>query len=571
MKRPHRLADFAGVALVDILANGLAMLIIVIVLSIASRSTREAQVTAQVEQLETMMSRHFSTSLVLNSLAASPPARLHDYDNSPLDQIHDPYLLPIIELHRNFVREFYSGALWSRAELLRTPNAMDDWLGSFDEERKQRLRVDVYDVTQFYLALSILREYGITVRHWHFVPGTLSTAQSTRCPPGVAAKDCTGGADGESLVEMPELLTETGNSADGTGNPDTWPPQDLSQQPNAQNGTGPFPEGAALGRTGTLDGLLGSGEGQVSDVPGSAGSFPNAQPGLDNARGLLGGSGDGMGPPSGNMRFRLSSPESLSQQEQAFGAEGNNALTPEKILAVLLDFTGTLQAKLDLGVSPAAQLANFRQYLLYALASPPHSSEAARNLIDYLLLQLWAREETDTEQALAVIPRTLTGEGQASTMLIVETNRRLHSVVVEQSGFEDALQLPQSARPLLRLQSHPNVWRGLTLPLEYNSILLLPPTQQRPEQLRWRALAYIAPNFDDFIIGFVYAAVDSDGRLVLPTEDNRVRLAGRTLRPPYRESRFGTRGWLTTFYAGLVLCLLGFLLLVRRLTTERHA
>ena len=64
------------------------------------------------------MSHKFSTSLVLNSLAASPPARLHDYETSPMDQLLLPELLPILELHAGFVREFYSGTLWTRRQLL---------------------------------------------------------------------------------------------------------------------------------------------------------------------------------------------------------------------------------------------------------------------------------------------------------------------------------------------------------------------------------------------------------------------------------------------------------------------
>ena len=114
----RRMPDFAGVALVDILANGVAMLIIVIVVSIAARMEREERYAEQASEVAAVMSHKFSTSLVLNSLAASPPARLHDYETSPLDQILDPEILPILELHGGFVREFYSGTIWTRRDLL---------------------------------------------------------------------------------------------------------------------------------------------------------------------------------------------------------------------------------------------------------------------------------------------------------------------------------------------------------------------------------------------------------------------------------------------------------------------
>ena len=116
--------DFAGVALVDILANGVAMLIIVIVMTIAARMEREERYAEQADEVAAVMSHKFSTSLVLNSLAASPPARLHDYDTSPLDQVLDPELLPILELHPGFVREFYTGTIWTRRDLLEEHNAL---------------------------------------------------------------------------------------------------------------------------------------------------------------------------------------------------------------------------------------------------------------------------------------------------------------------------------------------------------------------------------------------------------------------------------------------------------------
>ena len=171
--------DFAGVALVDILANGVAMLIIVIVVSIAARMEREERQVEQASEVAAVMSHKFSTSLVLNSLAASPPARLHDYETSPLDAILDPEILPILELHGGFVREFYSGTIWTRRELLREHNGLGAWIAGLGVEQRARLRVDVYDVPQFYLAMSILREHGIRVHHWHFLTGALS--------PGAAA------------------------------------------------------------------------------------------------------------------------------------------------------------------------------------------------------------------------------------------------------------------------------------------------------------------------------------------------------------------------------------------------
>ena len=595
---PARGHIVAGVALVDILANGLAMLIIVIVLSIASRAEREERTSAQVEEVETMMSRRFSTSLVLNSLAASPPARLHDYRNSPLDQIHDPHLLPIIELHRNFVREFYTGAVWRRAELLREPNAMDAWLDGFDEERKKRLRTDVYDIAQFYLTMSILRDHGVVARHWHFpYAGGLGLAQASRCPPGVAAEDCQSG-DGDGVAVLPSLTP--GGGAGAGGDNETWPPPGFFGEGGEGAGGGKsdnpqFPGGAALGAGGgglggDPGGGLGSAGGLAGGGRGYAGSFPNARPGQGGSRGLLGA--DGQGQSGAQTRFRLSSPESLRQG--LTGEWGQSAPTPEQVLAVLLDFLGKLQGTLDAGASPSAQLENFEQLIRHALGSPPVLHGAARKLLDDLIkelarpaepppnatadqsvsallgqLQDWAGAAGSAQfrkRPLDVTP--LEFGARADTALMVETNRRLRRVVVGRSAQAGEAQLPNAARPVLRLNAHPDIWRGLSLSLERNGILLMPPAPQHPEQVRWRALAYVAPEFDDFIIGFAYAAVDADGWLVAPVEDNHVRLDGRPLRNPYHEASFGARSWLVALYAGLVLSLFGLVLMVRRLGAE---
>jgi len=589
----QRMPDFAGVALVDILANGLAMLIIVIVLSIASRAEHEERTSAQVEDVETMMSRRFSTSLVLNSLAASPPAQLHDYDNSPLDQIRDPHLLPIIELHRNFVREFYTGAVWSREELLREPNAMDAFLASFDEDRKARLRTDIYDVAQYYLAMSILRDHGISVRHWHFLPGGLNVAQAGRCPPGVAAKDCVTDAIDREQSALPALATGPGDSADsansggangengenGANGGESWPPNGFAGTDGGGAGPlpGPFPGGAALDSVGAgppgagPPGAGGTGGGADGQQNAIAGSFPNARPGLGGGLRGRGENAGGSGQPGNPMRFRLSSPDSL-REDQTEGPAGQ-ALdpTPEQILAVLLNYLGQLQATLDAGASPSRLLENFDRYIRQALASPPAVKGPLRTLIDFLMLELWVLDDIVEIPGLQVTPLDL--EARANTALIVAPNQRLRRVTVGRAGGGDngAPQLPDTTYPVLRMNAHPDVWRGLTVPLERNAILLVPPDQQRPGQLRWRALAYIAPEFDDFIVGFAYASIDADGQLVIQAEDNRVRLDDRPLHTPYQEALFGARTWLVALYAVLVLGLLGFLLLVRRLAAPRPA
>ena len=607
----NALPDFAGVALVDILANGLAMLIILIALSISARSEHEQRTTAQVEEVETMMSRRFSTSLVLNSLAASPPAQLHDYDNSPIDQILDPQILPIIELHRGFVREYYRGTVWTRAELLREPNAMDAWLLEFDEQRKNRLRVDIYDITQFYLVMSILRDHDVPTRHWHFLDGGLGALAAANCPPGVAAKDCKGEGEQGALAKLAGESGGGQGDGDGEGEGDgegggqgegQWPPQDDAQGQGGQGAGGaPFPGGAAFGDVGGMPGGVPGGQpggqpgGAAGGIPGGmpgglpggepmlgGGSFPNARPlraqqlPADlSAFGLLGSDLDAP------VQFRRSTPESLQSAQPLDDLQGE-APSIAEVLAVLLTYLERLQLTLELGGSPTSLLENFNAYLRAAFANPPPLRGASAEIVDDLAAQLTdatpSLSDWDKPQATLTIrhraPLIDTADAadddddNAATpaQLIVAPNRRLQSVIVA-GGAQPP---PPAARPTLHLNAHPDVWRGLLVALEPDSILLMPPVQHgatpsNTTQLKWRALAYIAPTFDDFIVGFAYASIDADGNLQIGGDDNRVRLDGGALRTPHLSANFGARGWLWSLYVVLLLGLFGAVLLTRRL------
>ena len=567
----RRLPDFAGVALVDILANGMAMLIIVIVLSLAAREEHEQRTAEQVKELETMMSRRFSTSLVLNSLAASPPARLHDYENSPIDQNPDPYNLPIIELHRTYVRDLHSGTVWSRAQLLREPNSMDAWLTTFDQHQKQRLRVDVYDVAQFYLTMSILRDHGIRVRHWHFLgygkgagvagSGDGSGGQGS-CPAGVATKDCAGDNHGEGTGggnDALDALAGGGNSSAGGGRP-AWPPSEFANPQggggNAESST-PFPGGASIGGS---SGLAGVGVGTGSLGGGSA-SFPNARAGGEGlGQGLLGGL-LGEGGQDGLTRFRLANPN--TQQPDSGGMMRGAPPSVEHIIAALLAFLGELQATLDAGASPALQLQGFNQYLQRAFASPPRLSDDLAQLVPVLVREV-NHPLPATETALRI--QRLEPLQPNRRTLIVEPNRRLNRVSVE---APDHGALPETGQPLLRVNSQPDIWQGLSVNLAHNSMILLPPTQKNRAKLGWRAMAHISPELDDFIIGFVYATVTPQDLLVVQGADNRVRIAQYGLDIPYQPPRFGVRNWQTLLYAILVLGMFGLLALPRLLTRIR--
>ena len=621
----RRMPDFAEVALVDILANGVAMLIIVIVLSIATRVEREQRFAEQAAEVATVMSHKLSTSLVLNSLAASPPARLHDYETSPLDQVYDPEVLPVLELHRGFVRELYSGAIWTRGALLAEESGLSAWVSGFNELQRQRIRVDVYDVDQFYVAMAIFREHGITVRHWHFVPEGPSLAVAMGCPPGMAAKDCADGVVAAAPEEWPDPGMES-SARSGLGGPD-WPPPGLAlDEERGRGGPGALPSGVVPGMAGLADrGFAragaggGDGDGELSgrrgaergrsfgsgQGPGAAGqaaglgSFPNARDGRGGRRPAGAGAGEGResrpdGPRGGGdgdgdgtrMRFRIALPESVRRELDGGGAPLANEPSLEAMLGVLLHYLGELQGTLDAGGSPSRQIGGFARWFRRALRDPPpiaeESRRTARDLAEDFLLMYRLGGPAPRLDPLAIQP-IARGPGE-DTVLRVETNRLIHVVGVGRRGpggeGEDGAggstgrggndrgrggggELPGAGRPALDLNAYPGIWRGLSVTIEPDAVLLMPPAPTGSERLRWRAVAYVAPTLDDFIIGFVFAGVDAEGRLRVQADTNRVRVDGRPLFTEHRESWFGSRGWLVSLYGALAAGLLVLVLLGR--------
>ena len=656
----RRMPDFAGVALVDILANGVAMLIIVIVLSIAARMDREERYAEQASEVATVMSHKFSTSLVLNSLAASPPARLHDYENSPLDRFLDPEILPILELHGEFVREFYSGAIWTRRDLLEEHGGLGAWLAGLDAQRKARLRVDVYDIPQFYVTMSILREHGIRIFHWHFLSGALSVREAGALPAGSGREGLRGRRGGHRRAAAPARHRRGANPADsGAGNRPCSSRRRASGTATAARvewrarraavrapAPGPMPGGVVPGMAGSAG--AGFDGRDASSASAQAGSGRRrrgfgggrlrarrrrrrARSGGDGARSALGSGGRGTTPgirrrfghrpgrgrdprqlpqprtraggdlrPAGavagpsavgkaeaaarrhrgdgagqggegpQINIRIALPETIRRAAQS-GSEGLPAL--EALFGVILHYLAELQGTLDSGGTPSPQIDSFAERIQRAFRTPPDITDAARQVARDLALKFALLPHLGTSDfradplALGTAPRG----AHADTTLVVTPNRLNDTVGIdsgaahprdETAGGEDVGgglgdgALRDHGRVHLALNAYPGIWKGLEIELEPYSVVLMPPEAREPERMRWRAAAYITPRLDDFIVGFVFAGMDADGSLRIQADANRARLDGRPLFTEYRESTFGSRGWLVTLYAALAAGLL---------------
>ena len=599
--------DFAGVALADILANGVAMLIIVIVLTLNARYEQEQGQLEQVDEVSVMLSRQLATSIVMNRLSASPPARLHDYQNSPLDRVRDPKILPIVELHRDFVRDLYSGRIYAREELLLEKNALDNFLAGFSRGQRQRLRVDIYEVRLFYIAMSILKAHGISPRHWHFLDGGgMGFGDAGLCPGGTAGGDCRGLgsalAEAEARRSLDEMLAQSGGAEEGAAGQQAGEQDAGGRGTQSQEGTNSPATAAGEGSgsgAGSASSEQGYGQGEAGNLPpagvelgwGGPGTGPSDQYRDEDIQGGAGQGESGEGGlfeqlmqsmtqsplaaasarpgNSGKINFRWSAPESARQSRSSPRADRPRSSVPisqvldyRGVLTGLLDYMRQVQSVLDAGRSPRQLVVDIGGKISKLLKNAPPPQPEDVPLIESLVWHFRGYWHTDEMLHLRRLQEDLPG----SSVLTVPVNAGLDTVVLETDGSVSPRSYgpPVPARVRVNFSEYPGIYRGLSKELEQDAVLLMPPDADAPEEFRWRVLTYVGPSLNDFVLAFVYAAFDQDGNLLLDVQANQVQVDGGALRGQSQEKLFGGRGWLVVLYTLLVAALASFLLALLR-------
>ena len=553
----NRIPNFAGVALVDILANGVAVLIIVVVLSIAEREEQEKHFTEKVKEVSAVMTREFSTSLVLNRLAASNPAMLHDYENSEMDQFWDPVLLPIIEFHNNAIRDPYSGKIWSRSELLEKPNSFDEFLSAFSLGQAERIRGDIYDVGTYYLANSMLRDYGMEIRHWHFIGSVPGKGSILQCPPDVMARDCVVAGSNQSAVtgsEIASLLEQQnseGGQGEGEGEGEAWPPSDFRDPTDSSGGSiGQLPNDVNLGSQST---------GRPPDD--HWGSFPDANETRPRGSGSGGGGGESNQQESDNtISFRLADPRQADQSENAIQLDfGDPSI--QQLLAGLMAYIDELQAAYDNNQTLEPLLQNFAIILNAAVTNPPQLTEMQTQVIEDLGMIMTSKQQLGQSQyQLEPLFLSAYADGQTDyAVLRLLPNRLIFNAETNTKDQIWATDISREVSPRLNINGYPGIWRGTQITLYRGSVLMLVPEQEPSEIPTWRAAVYVAPKLNDFIVGFLYSALDTEGRLLIPGESNQVRLGSVNLIQPSVPTTFGVRTWLFALYFVLGISFVGLL------------
>lgn len=498
---------FAGVALADILANSAAIVIIMIVVTLLARREEEEQKLEQSEDVAVLLSRELATSFVMNALPTSVPARLHDYVTYPPDRNPQHAEMPIVELRAGYVRDYYTGRIYTRDELLRRDNAFDAYLDRLAFEQLQAVRIDVYSITEFYIAMSILKAHGVQPSHWHFL-----------------AEDVKGVArDPEAVGVLAERLRRD--------RPDFEPSDALSgrgssigrSESNDDRSGSPLPDDVDLAVAGggtqayPMDGLgLGSASG---DRPGGVEEALDLSPNAAR-RGAAQGPPEGPVVPGGAaagasaIRFRTARPVGV-----AGAAELDFDL--HTVLRGLFAFMRSVQAGADAGhPSPLAGF-DFGRDVLPRADDP--LSDGDERLVGALARALAEPAEEENPNLVVVQRRREALRGQA---LGVPVNRPLYLAHWLRGPDQGEATGESETDVTVRLGLHAAVYRGLRVPLVRDGYILMPPEAGPHREPRWRVVTLVSARVDDFVTGFVYAGVDEDGRLQLPVDENAVEIGG---------------------------------------------
>lgn len=509
----------AGVALADILANGVAIVIIMIVLTSMARYEQEQDKLQRTEDVAVLLSRELATSVVMNALPTSPPARLHDYVASSLDRNPHPSKMPILELHDGFVRDYYTGTIYRREALLEPANALDAYLAALAPEQRAATRVDVYGIREFYLAMSIFKAHGLAPRHWHFLgdrdgpaPGTGGAWAAAPPAPSLAQEETPRSGRGGlgSIAGNPE-----GGERHGAEGPAL--PEDVAIAGASPNPTA-YPVDGAVGVRGAanaqplpgLDGAEPPWTTQPSATPGNTAPLPT---------------------PAGR-RFRAAVPTAPTTLTLLNQPTSNLTAT----LRALFAFMEAEQAAADANLPSRLPVFDFQRHVLALVPTLPPPTPAEASLVRSLVF-LIDRPRQPESRALPLRPtRESTVRGQAIALFSNEPlsgGRWLH-------GPEQGTLPPETtATVTLQLGSHAAIHEGRRMPLSRDAIVLVPPsTAAADPQPRWRVVTLVNPARNDFVTGFVFAGEDANGRLALLADENAIELDGLRV-----ESRYPADAW----------------------------
>ena len=551
--------NFAGVALADILANSVAIVILMIVVTVFIKHEEDQKKLEQVEDVSVLLSREIATSVVMNALPTSPPAVLHDYVSSSFDINPQPTVMPIIELHDDHVRNHYTGKRIGREELLLQDNSLDKFFREMTPDQLARVRVDIYSINTYYIVMSIFKTHvGRLPAHWHFLGYSSSTGGRGRSSAAFSAFN----KDIDALPGEGDILRDgepdTGGLPYGNGRLGKAIPLETalfyagsssSNYPYNDLGfdlPGDFGQNAPQ----SYRGLQGSGDREAdSEDTGDSAFFAPGQ--------MAGGERQVL-----RSRFRSANPDAagidsyqqyLKLLQDGLGSQGN-PLTLLHLLPALFDFMEEVQENADQGKN-LSMLENYdlrKDVVDRIYTTRSFSPEEISLFIDI--------QNSIDDGPVASKDHLQTGARESSgivgTALSIAVNQRVDSaVLLHDSHQADMEELTGEVDVSGQFSLYPEIYKGLNFPLRENMFILMSLRQPQPESLRWRVVTLISPELDDFVTAFVYAKLEQ-GRLVIASDENGLSVSSLPIVDQFPKLPLQQEKWQILFYsllAGLVL------------------
>ena len=525
----------SGVALADILANSVAVILILLIATLDIEQKRVQDEIKENASITTILSRQIASNIVFNDLPTSPPAYLHDYHQCSIKHDCEPMLYPIIEIYDDYARiigkEVVNQKLY-RNELLKQKNALDRYLDSLSPTDLANIRLDIRGVGQYYLILSILSEHKIHPRHWHYLgeyepplnTTQLATEESFGQPESLLNKF------DDKQTEKPHQNTgSSSNSSDDVG-------KEWHQETEIEKLLGDKIGQLSLNSQ-QYDSLLpadGASNEQkefMSDQGFDADKFTKLQQliGVSESDLLklidIGTGSNGSNNNSDSYQSRMYIPNLKTDllSPAMNSSEGGSPLELEKYRPLMLanlfniltyakseqTFDLSNQAKAQLKF--AMQTVNIKQHPYYAIIKQLNTELSTKNVLKNSLNHISYRPEL------------------ANNQLIITANQAIPDIELALLKNEDWIKRLKN-RPKLNidylLRLYPTLFKGEFLKSSDNMTVLVLPEEFNNPHPRWIPIVAFDYRLENISLGFIYAGMDNH-QLIVDANINQVKLNNR--------------------------------------------
>ena len=503
IRHQRTLFGFGTVALADILANSVVVILLLIVITLKIKEEQIASQRQQSHDINVLLSRQIATSVVMNDLPSSRPALLHDYTSCRIPHDCNPALYPIIELHPDMMREYNSGLTLSREQLLEPTSQLDSYLVQLDADNKRNIRIDVYGVELFYLVLDILKQHDINVHHWHFL------GEDSPVPQALASSWLQAGRE----QQIDENLSAAGDLAPGLS-------ANNGEQQNDQQSTN-SPADVSLRDPGLWrDSLLpppwqrkSGTEEQINSELLDGGANSNEQERIAAMTAELLGAMDDLQQQNQQPSFQLRLPFTDPEAGEANG--DMSELKLDRLLLALLIYLDSAEQSGLSNIRPQA-------IMQFALNHPEPQSLPQYARAQQIVANLSERAP-EADERITFIRQNDTIDA-SDPVLLVDIDKPLQqAILLEHALFpaQTAIGADGSGKLSLGLRLYPFIDQAEHQDLLANSIVLTPSKQR--QQYQWLPVLLLDAQLQNNIIGYVYGK-NASGRLELATSSNDVRI-----------------------------------------------